>query len=380
VEGSDPAGSFAGVATAVGVGATASGQAVYTVTLAPELDRLSLDSDYRVFQDVGAPELLQRVLEDRPDPVTGFAFPLDAGYDSVEFEVQYAESSLAFLRRIAEREGIHYHFAGDGSVVFGDSNGAFPSSGASVPLGGPGGGFGELSRFRRGSRLAAARATVRGFDFERPGTLVEASASAAAAGEEVYRYSPAVTRSDRAARLASLELERARALREAHTGASSAPGIRAGRLFDVSDATGNGLGGSYLATRVRHAALRDGGCFAYGNAFEAIPSGVAFRPRRSTPTPSPGLATAIVTGPAGQAVHVDQHGRIKVQFHWDRQGSFDDASSAWVRVAVPAGRLAESFVPQVGDEVVVAFLQGDPSLPIVLGGLYNGQDPPPSSP
>jgi type VI secretion system secreted protein VgrG len=75
-------------------------------------------------------------------------------------------------------------------------------------------------------------------------------------------------------------------------------------------------------------------------------------------------------------VNVDALGRVQVRFHWDRPGG-GGTSSAWIRVAVPAGRLDQQFFPEVGVEVLVGFLQSDPSMPVVLGALYNGQDQPP---
>ena len=373
IEGNGHQGRFSGVASAVAAGSVAPEGIVYSVTLQTELATLSRDQDYRIQQDKDPQEIIEDVLTDRA--LSRYSFNLAGSYEPVEFEVQYGESSLAFLQRIAEREGIHYHFTDDGSVIFGDTNSVFTPSTVSVLIDGAGTRFGELSRFQRSHAATAGAATVRGFDSKLPSFLVEGSAPAAASGEEIYAYSPAVTRPDRATRLAELALERAQWRGELHAGAGSAAELRAGWLFDESDPTGIGLGGSYLATRVRHAALREGECFAYGNVLEAIPLAVPFRPERRTPIPSPGLATAIVTGPAGESVFVDQYGRIKVQFHWDRLGKDDDSSSAWIRVAVPAGRLLEQFIPEVGDEVLVGFLQGDPALP--LGGLHNARDLPP---
>lgn len=91
-----------------------------------------------------------------------------------------------------------------------------------------------------------------------------------------------------------------------------------------------------------------------------------------------GPQTAIVTGPAGEEIHTDSHGRIKVQFHWDRAGQQDENSSCWIRVAQPPGGLDQLVVPEVGDEVLVGFLNGDPDRPVILGSLWNGSDPPPS--
>jgi type VI secretion system secreted protein VgrG len=135
-----------------------------------------------------------------------------------------------------------------------------------------------------------------------------------------------------------------------------------------------------VATELQHVALYDPGqdCLRYANYFVAIPSAAPFRPPRTTPKPIiHGPQTAVVTGPAGETTHTDSLGRVKVQFHWDRLGPGDETSSAWVRVAQAVGNLGSFQVPEVGDEVLVSFQDGDDRAPIVIGTLWNGTDPPP---
>ena len=122
----------------------------------------------------------------------------------------------------------------------------------------------------------------------------------------------------------------------------------------------------------------EGGCLAYGNVFELTPESVPYRPERTTAIPTVGgLQTAIVTGPAGVPSYADELGRVKVQFPWDREGGSDENSFCWVRVSQPPG-VDEAFIPEVGDEVVVGFFEGDPSRPVIVGRLFNGQDLPPA--
>ena len=121
---------------------------------------------------------------------------------------------------------------------------------------------------------------------------------------------------------------------------------------------------------------------SYTNEFVAIPHLVPFRPLRLTPQPVVrGPETGVVVGPKGEEIFVDEYGRVKVQFHWDRQGKSDENSSGWIRVAQPwAGKQwGTLFIPRVGDEVLIDFLHGDLRRPIVVGSLYNGEDRPPVS-
>jgi type VI secretion system secreted protein VgrG len=126
---------------------------------------------------------------------------------------------------------------------------------------------------------------------------------------------------------------------------------------------------------------QSGGGTPYGNRFEVIPEGVPFRPPAVTPRPTiKGIQTAIVTGPAGEEIHTDEHGRIKVQFHWDRQGKKDDKSSCWIRVSQTwaGGAWGAVFLPRIGHEVVVNFIEGDPDRrPLVVGSVYHGTNVPP---
>ena len=116
--------------------------------------------------------------------------------------------------------------------------------------------------------------------------------------------------------------------------------------------------------------------FHYENRFRCLPLEAPFRPPRETPRPVVhGTQTAVVVGPPGEEIFTDKYGRIKVQFHWDRQGKSDADSSCWVRVATAwAGQQwGMVHIPRVGQEVVVAFEEGDPDRPIAVGSVYNAE-------
>jgi type VI secretion system secreted protein VgrG len=123
-----------------------------------------------------------------------------------------------------------------------------------------------------------------------------------------------------------------------------------------------------------------GGTMDYANRFQGLPAALPFRPARVTPRPTvKGTQTAIVVGPAGEEIFTDKYGRVKVQFHWDREGKHDAGSSCWVRVATPwAGKnWGMIHIPRIGQEVVIDFLEGDPDQPIVVGSVYNADQMPP---
>ena len=144
-------------------------------------------------------------------------------------------------------------------------------------------------------------------------------------------------------------------------------------------------GAAYAITSVCHTAsdnthLGGGGASSYSNSFECVPISVTYRPPRLTPRPTvQGPQTAVVVGPKGEEIHTDKYGRVKVQFHWDRVGKFDENSSCWIRVAqVWAGKKwGAMYIPRVGQEVIVEFLEGDPDAPIITGRVYHAEAMPP---
>jgi type VI secretion system secreted protein VgrG len=374
-DGEQTSATFSGVVTeVVGVG-SAAGQPMAVVEFAPVAASLASNAGYRVVQGTTLPELMSDLLTDAGQP---FRLRLEGAYDPLEMAVQYGESDLDFLNRHLEDAGIFYFFDPGGALVAADSNGGLDREGGTISFGDGVHGR-RLSTFRSGARLDVGSATVIGFDFKNAVAPIVVTTPAGGGDPEMELFLESVDTLDRAGSRVQLELERARQEVEFAAGSSTALSVRAGRVVTIE--AGPGLDGDYVVTSVRHVFTRDAaGCLSYGNAFAALPSGVKLRPQRITPRPRiPGPQTAIVVGPAGQKIHADEFGRVKIQFHWDRDGNRDEGSSAWVRVAHPAGRTgsAPPYIPEIDDEVLVVFEQGDPSRPIIVGSMYNGVDLPP---
>ena len=119
----------------------------------------------------------------------------------------------------------------------------------------------------------------------------------------------------------------------------------------------------------------DGGGASYSNEFTVIDSGIPFRASSLTPKPLvQGPQTAVVVGPPGEEIYTNEFGQVKLQFHWDRYGEFNENSSCWVRVSqLWAGKTWGGIhLPRIEQEVIVEFLEGDPDRPIVTGRVYNG--------
>ncbi len=376
---------FDGMVSKFGLSGFDGRNARYVLEMVPHLAKLGYTQDYGIHQDQSTPGILTQVLADgdiSPADMTGVA----GTYPQRDYVVQYAESSLDFLNRLAEGDGLFYFFEhGEGreTLLFADQNDACPTVGAYLY-------FGDnaevhvpeweyVKTFGRHSALFTGVATVRDYDFSTPSSSITDSANNASGTGEHYEFGlPAPTASE-AERIARIRGEQLDAGWHPLDGSGNCGALKAGFVFRLSDDVRAGYDGEYLVTAIRHGAVRvvtpTNETFYYGNQFSAIPAAVPFRPARKTPKPHvSGPASAVVVGPAGQDPYVDQYGRIKVQFHWGRPSTGSGNTSVWMRVAQPyaGAQYGMSFLPGVGNEVIVDFLNGDPDRPVVIGSVYNG--------
>ncbi len=384
----------------------------YRVTLRPWLWFLTRAADCRIFPDraaghpaeMTAPQIVAELF--REFGFTDFRDALSGEYRPREFCVQYRETAFDFVSRLLEEEGIYYWFAHEAdkhTLVLADGYGSHER----VP------GYEEV-RFRPpqandareedtihawhvAKRIQTGRITLNDFDFERPKSSLVVTAAApggqAQSRYEVYDYPGGYRESApdgeayARARVEALssEYERAR-------GRGNVRGFHAGALFRLADHTREDQNREYLLTAVTHRLeghdyASSGGAGASGGVdyeadFEVGAAAQPYRPLRRTPRARvEGPQTATVVGKAGEKVWTDKYGRVKVQFHWDRCGQQDENSSCWVRVSQNwAGKQwGGMFLPHVGQEVIVEFLEGDPDRPIVTGRVYNALHMPPKA-
>lgn len=167
------------------------------------------------------------------------------------------------------------------------------------------------------------------------------------------------------------------------TGVSGCSDLAPGRRIALAGHPAHQLDGTWAVVAVEHR----GETYAesgrkwnvYSNQFECAPAEMTYPPARPERECVQVALTATVVGPPGEEIWVDPIGRIKVQFHWDREGRYDDKSSCWIRVmqAWAGAGWGHQFIPRVGQEVIVLFEAGDPDRPLVTGAVYNGTHPPP---
>ena len=367
----------------------------YHVTLRPQLAYLGHRTNQRIFQHLTVEKIISQVLEEHGIQANAYQFQLGSIYPEREYCVQYDESDLHFVQRLCEEEGIHYHFqhSDQGHVlVFGDDQTPFPKlaptayqqdSGlvADKPV---------IKRFGVRVETRTSRVTRRDYDFEKPKLLMEAEAKSEFVPDlEDYDYPGRFVERERGKHLSQRALERHRHDFEQAQGESDQTLLVSGHFLAFTDHPRPSWNDLWLLTEVHHEGKQpqvleesvtehgeaEGGFQqGYRNRFTATPWAVPYRPSLEHPKPRIlGSQSAVVTGPAGEEIHCDEYGRVKVQFFWDRQGQADDKTSCWLRVSSSwAGdRYGAIAIPRVGMEVLVSFLEGDPDQPLVTGCLYH---------
>ncbi len=366
----------------------------YRLTLVPAVHRLLLRKTSRIFQETSVPDVIAAVLKAANVPSKSYATRLQASYAPREYCVQYRESDWDFIARLCEEEGVSWifeHGEEDHVLVFADAPAAYAAipGTAAIPfrpasdalVSGEG-----VSMIRVADQMVSDESVLRDYDFEKPGLKLEgAEKGGSSTALEVYDYPAEATDITDAKRLAKLRLEELATDRRVARGDANVPRFAPGTTFELTEHPIEAMNGSWLVVDVEHEGHDPGMSSGvvgtpYGNRFRAVPAATPIRPPRVTHRPIVhGSQTAKVVGPSGEEIHVDEHGRIKVQFHWDRLGKNDDKSSCWIRVAQPwsGPAFGAMFIPRIGHEVVVSFLEGDPDQPLVTGSVYNGANVPP---
>jgi type VI secretion system secreted protein VgrG len=370
----------------------------YEARLVPQTWILGLEQDCRIFQDKDITQIIGQIFEESGITADTYAFRLQEMPAAREYCVQYRETDLDFVSRLLEEEGIFYFFEHEQEnhrMVFGDSSVCYqPIAGTANVVMNP-----EASmvseeevvyRFSLSRILCTGKYSLRDYDFAKPALDLSADKSDKEnKAYEIYDYPGNYKTGPDGKRLAQVRLEASVTMKDKAEGDSFCPRFLPGFTFNLTGHEMSGLNKAYLLYAVEHSgsqpqvfqerAKEEQGP-RYTNLFYAVPARISFRPDRATPRPVvEGVQTAIVTGPSGEEIYTDKHGRVKVQFHWDRLGKKDDKSSCWIRVSqlwAGAGWGAV-YLPRIGQEVIVDFVEGDPDRPIIIGRVYHGTNTPP---
>jgi type VI secretion system secreted protein VgrG len=370
----------------------------YRAEVVPRVWLLGLRQDSRIFQEMSVPDIIRKVLNDAGVPADEYRLSLQRAHKNREYCVQYCETDLAFISRLMEEEGIFYFFEHSDNthvLIMSDSLSIhIPVEGrATLGYREPSGEMPaeeHVYAYRYGHAVCPGKAVLRDFDFKKPKLdLTQEKQAEKDTQLEVYAYPGEYYDPGEGKSLVEVRLQELQAPRKIGTGSSTSFRLVPGFKFTLEKHPRGDFNREHLLTRILHEGTQPQSMgelapqnehYRYDSRFSCIPSDVQFRPPRITPRPViHGSQTAIVTGPQGEEICVDEHGRIKVQFHWDRQGKRDDKSSCWIRVSQTWASTGwgSVFIPRIGQEVIVDFLEGNPDNPIVTGCVYNGINPPP---
>ena len=350
----------------------------YQLLLRPWLWWLSLASNNRVFQNLATADIVTTIF--KAHGFTDFQLKLSGSYTPREYCVQYGETDLAFVSRLMEEDGIFWFFThedGKHTLVLADSNDAFAPipNGPTVNYLEQRMGERELHGIRSGQVSLQAVAGVyqaTDYEFTTPTTSLYSQAEAVAGPSSMYEHPGGYTVKGQGDALTKQRVDGLRSQEKRFVGESDCRWLVPGYWFTLAGHEDTTLNIDWVVTSVSHEASHE----HYRNRFEAIPKATPYRPARLTPKPRMHTQTALVVGKAGEEIWTDEYGRIKLQFPWDRTGKNDETSSCWVRVVLPwSGKgFGMQFVPRVGQEVIVTFIDGDPDRPLVTGCVYNGDN------
>jgi len=368
----------------------------YQATLVPAVWMLTLNQNFRIFQDLTVVEIVTKILDEKQIPSDDYVFKLESEYQKKRYCTQYGESDFRFICRILEDEGIFYFFehAEDShTIIFSDG----------VAIYSPIEGEDEIS-FNHDAGMVADKETIASFAYNRsicPGKITHTNynfkrpsldMAVSEEGEthqvhEIYEFPGDYGLPPDGSTKAKAHLEEAKVLEESAQGTSNCARFIPGSTFSISDHTHDDLNKEYCLVAVDHEGSQPnvygensgiGGDYTYTNHFIAIPADTVYRTHKTLKKPYVrGIQSAVVTGPKGEEIHTDEYGRIKVQFHWDREGKKDEKSSCWLRTSQHWSGNGWGLVslPRIGDEVLVDFMNGDPDWPIMVGTVNNAASP-----
>lgn len=390
----------------------------YKAVVVPKLWYLTQRSQSRIFQQKNVPDILKEVF-------TGLevTYEIQGTFHPRDYCVQYRETDFNFASRLMEEEGIYYYFehskTGHKMIVANtpQSHRECPSK-KDIPhifnVTDEMGFIGCTHTWKSEQILKTGKYTLWDHTFELPHRHLKTEKLSRfnVGGNqklEIYDYPGGYAKrfagidksgGEQASELQKIfeDNKRTSELREQEIDASvkfssgdgNCAALTAGHRFNLLNHPSQETNGTYILTSVLHEAVQSPSYVSdevedkpYHNKFTCLRYGsgqAPYRPLSITPKPIVhGSQTAVVVGPSGEEIFTDKYGRVKVQFHWDRAGQADSSSSCWVRVAqnLSGTKWGSFYLPRIGQEVVVDFLEGDPDRPLIVGSVYNAAEMPP---
>lgn len=372
---------------------------LYHASVRPWLWFLTRTSNCRIFQKLTVPDILHKVFESHSMKNVTEQLTKKTDYKPWEYCVQYRETDFNFVSRLMEQEGIFYYFKhenGHHTLVLTDTLDSLaeydPQHGTFdyLPHDRVRGKQEVISDWNWAHEVHAGKYAVKDYNFTKPKLSLLATKDDPKPHEnktyELYDYPGEYDESNEATHYAEMRLQEEQSPYEVVQGTSNVRAMATGRKFKLHGHPRKDQDDAYIVLSTLLNAeyseyeSMEGQGSDYSCSFKALRQKTHYRPLRITPKPIvQGIQTAVVVGRAGNEIYTDEYGRIKVKFHWDRDPNKDENSSCWMRVAqVWAGNnWGATYIPRIGQEVVVSFLEGDPDQPLVTGSVYNAIQRPP---
>lgn len=370
----------------------------YVATIVPWTWFLSRRTNCRIFQNKSVLQIIKEIFEEYGP--AAYDFQHLRKYPPREYCVQYRESDLDFVNRLLEKEGLTTFFRHDDdrhTLIITDSPTGHHAENALTTLPYRPGELVNadsdvIASWASERRVLTSAVTLDDFDFMKPRTSLRAGTIGPREDGlpplERFDYPGGYTVPRQGEEYTRDAVEQLEAEEYEYRGETNARGLACGSELKLTNHPDEAQNRSYLITGTEieinsddhDAAGRLPGQPLMLTRFRAIEAKRPYRPAMRTPTPRVhGPQTAIVVGPANEEIYTDEWGRVKVKFHWDRYARGDENSSCFVRVSqLWAGRgWGAMFLPRIGQEVIVEFLEGEPDRPIITGRVYNRDNPVP---
>ena len=370
----------------------------YSAQIVPWFWLLTRRADCRIFQNKSTPEIIEDVFKSLG--FSDYELSLTKTYPKRAYCVQYRETDFNFVSRLMEYHGIYYFFRHEAQkhmMVLADS----PSAVQPCPVQHKAEYKGVenthqddmdvVRTWLSEQELRSGSWALTDFNFETPLTAVSASVDSLVKTWkkelQIYDYPAGCDSKGDTETIARVRMEAEESWQQVARANTTCRAFLPGFKFELADHPDQSQDREWLLTQVDHEATASGYRAGqtdepsrYNNQIVCIPADVPFHPPRLARRPFvQGPQTALVVGPKGDEIYPDKFGRVKVQFHWDRAGKYDEDSSCWIRVSQAwAGKgWGAVSLPRIGQEVIVDFLEGDPDQPIITGRVYNGEEMPP---
>ena len=369
---------FHGIFKSLGLETIDAAFAYYTAEIVPELWRMELDRDRRIFQNLSAVEIIEQYLQYY---AIVFEKQLIGAYQSREYCVQYDESSLHFLSRLMQEEGLWYFFkqsASSCTLVLADHNAAFTYEGPEAPLAFRGRqteAFSEnaILSVKQTNKMVTQAWAVSDYNMLTPSTNLAAESKGLSGQGRWFEYPAAGS----APGLTAASAQRLANASQISSSTTCFETIRceltAGAPVTISEHPSSVINTDYIVQSIAHSLLEE----TYVNECHAFCKSLPFRSSRSLKKPRvAGNHSAVVVGPSDEKIWVDELGRVRVRFFWDQYSPNDATSSCWMRVSQnwAGSSWGSVFLPRVGHEVIVSYIDGDPDRPMVTGSVYHAEE------